>query len=140
MNTYSIKSNCGSTHLSKPHFYILNKGMNSGKPLQIPCPNSFVFTSDSENERDFYYWLLFGLWRSKSFHPFLRGSVIPFISIRDLKNCILAGEVEAKANINQFQKNIEILKLLELKEKQFHENLKLIEETRKAIFYKYRRR
>jgi hypothetical protein len=70
----------------------------------------------------------------------LRGSVIPFISIRDLRNCILAGEVEAKANINQFHKNIEILKLLELKEKQFHENLKLIEEARKVIFCKYRRR
>lgn len=138
MKNYNIKSNRKGAEHQKPHFYILNKGMNSGKPLQMPCPNSFVFTSETEQEREFYYWLIFGLWRSKSFHQYLRGSVIPFIALRDLYTCIQAGEVEAKANIELFKKNITVLKLLELKEKQFQENLKLIEDVRKAIFYRYR--
>ena len=112
--------------------------MNSGKPLQMPCPNSFVFTSETEQEKEFFYWLIFGLWRSKSFHQYLRGSVIPFIALHDLYTCIHAGAVEAKANIELFQKNITVLKLLELKEKQFHENLRLIEDVRKSIFYRYR--
>jgi hypothetical protein len=112
--------------------------MNSGKPLQMPCANCFVFTSESEQEKEFFYWLIFGLWRSKSFHQYLRGSVIPFIVLRDLYTCIQAGEVEAKTNIELFQKNITVLKFLELKEKQFKENLKLIEDARKAIFYRYR--
>ena len=138
MNNYSIKTNRRGSEHRKPHFYILNRGMNSGKPLQMPCANCFVFTSDNEQEKEFFYWLIFGLWRSKSFHLYLRGSVIPFIVLRDLYTCIQAGEVEAKANIELFQKNITVLKLLELKEKQFHENLKLIEDARKAIFYRYR--
>jgi len=27
-----------------PHFFILNKGLNSGKPLKKPCPNCFVIS------------------------------------------------------------------------------------------------
>ena len=140
MCTFILKSYNPNVEISKPHFFILNKGNNSGKPLISPCTNCFSIQFNCNQDKEQVFWLLFCLWQSNAFYPFLRGSVIPFISIRDLRNCILAGEVEAKANINQFQKNIEILKLLELKEKQFHENLKLIEEARKAIFYKYRRR
>jgi len=137
MHNFNIKSISRGSEIQKPHFFILNKGMNSGKPLQMPCPNCFVFICETEQEREFYYWLIFGLWRSKSFLPYLRGSVIPFIILRDFYTSIQAGTIEAKTNLEQFQKNIAVLKLLELKEKQFHENLRLIEDVRKSIFYRY---
>ena len=65
-------------------FFILNKGNNSGKPLDKPCPNCFVALCASEDEREFYYWLCWGLWQAKAFEHFLMGSVIPYIRKRDL--------------------------------------------------------
>ncbi len=35
-------------------FYILNKGSNSGKPLNAPCANCFVAFFENENEKEFY--------------------------------------------------------------------------------------
>ena len=51
--------------------YILCKGLNSGKPLEKPCPNCFVISCKSSDEMDFYKTLSFGLWKVKHFHQFL---------------------------------------------------------------------
>lgn len=139
MNTYTIKTFHKSNQAAKPHFYILNKGMNSGKPLRNACPNCFILTCHTEEQREFYYWITFGLWRSNAFHPYLRGSVVPFIIKKEVELCIQQGETQARKDIQAFEKAIQTLKFLELKEKQFHQNLKLIEDARKAIFYKYHR-
>lgn len=140
MSTFSIKTSRSGQDISKPHFYILNQGMNSGKPLSMPCPNCFLFTAETEEEKEFYYWLTFGLWNSKAFHPFLRGSVIPFIVINELKKCIEKGAEEARADLEKFQEAIKALKFLELKEKQFKQNLQLISDARRAVFYRYERK
>lgn len=114
--------------------------MNSGKPLENPCANCFAISCNSESDKDFYFWLLFGLWRTKLFHPFLRGTVIPFITLNDLCKCIQTGVEQANNDLEKFNKNIEALKFLDIKEKQFHQKLQLIDEARKMIFNKYRRR
>jgi hypothetical protein len=137
---YTIKTNNQNLLNGKPHFFILSKGMNSGKPLTIPCPNCFIFITESDQEKDFYFWLTFGLWKSKSFHQYLRGSVIPFIVLRDLNNCILSGELSAKSDLVSFYKAVETLKFLDLKEKQFLKNLQLIKEARMVLFYRYNRK
>jgi hypothetical protein len=54
-------------------FYVLAKGLNSGKPLENPCPNCFAVTCKNAGEMDFYFTLTFGLWKSKSFHYYLPG-------------------------------------------------------------------
>ena len=140
MKTYNIKTYRNGFETKNPHFYILNKGMNSGKPLEMPCANCFSLSCNSEADKEFYFWLLFGVWRTKAFHPFLRGTVIPFITLTNLKKCIQTGSEQANQDLEKYQKNIKALKFLDLKEKQFHQNLQLIEETRRMIFYKYRRR
>ena len=114
--------------------------MNSGKPLVLPCPNCFVFIASCAAEKDFFYWLCFGLWQSKSFHPFLRGSVIPFITLVELKQCIKEGAAKANENLPEFRKSVELLKVIEHKEKQFHENLRLLNDAKREIFYRYMRR
>ena len=55
--------------------YILCKGLNSGKPLEKPCPNCFVIACKNSDDMDFYKTLSFGLWKAKHFHQFLTGSV-----------------------------------------------------------------
>ena len=119
-------------------FFILNKGMNSGKPMEHPCPNCFTFNAADQTEKDHYYWLCFGLWQSKSLHPYLTGSVIPFIRLHDLNQAISQASEKAQASPANFLKTVEALKILDQHEKQYHRNLLLISEAKKAIFAKYR--
>ena len=119
-------------------FFILSKGMNSGKPMEHPCPNCFTFNAADQSEKDHYYWLCFGLWQSKSLHPYLTGSVIPFIRLHDLNHVISQASEKALASPANFLKTVEALKILDRQEKQFHRNLLLISEAKKAIFANYR--
>ena len=119
-------------------FFILNKGMNSGKPMEQPCPNCFTFNASTQEEKDHFYWICFGLWQSKALHPFLNGSVIPFIHLRDLHQVINQASKKAQSNLAHFQKTVEALKILDQHEKQYHRNLLLISEAKKAIFANYR--
>ncbi len=119
-------------------FFILNRGMNSGKPLELPCPNCFTFNAADQAEKDHFFWICFGLWQSKTFHPYLNGSVIPFIHLRDLNRVISQASEKALATPANFLKTVETLKILDQHEKQYHRNLLLIAEAKKAIFANYR--
>ena len=137
MSSYAIKTYKKGTDISKPHFYILNKGLNSGKPLKNPCPNCYVLTAKTEEKKEFYYWITFGLWQSKSFYPYLRGSVIPFIIIGEFKKLIVQASYKALINPDKFNKAIISLKQLDLLEKKYQKNLQMIKQARQLIFYKY---
>ena len=123
-----------------PHFFILNKGINSGKPLKQSCPNCFVFMLLSEKEKEFTYWLVYGLWRAKVFHSYLKGSVVLFITINDLKGRIMLAKEQAEENLPQFEYSIQSLKKLEALEEQYLLNLKLIQEAKRVVFYRYIKR
>lgn len=137
MKTFTLKTYSPNQPLSQSHFYILNKGLNSGRPSDNPCPNCFVLSTKSIDDKDFYYWLLFGLWQSKAFHPYLRGSVIPFIIIKELQKVIILASEKAQANPGKFNKAISSLKQLDLLEKAYQKNLQLIKQARQLVFYKY---
>ncbi len=121
-------------------FFILSKGMNSGKPLEHPCPNCFTFNAADQAEKDHFYCICFGLWQSRSFRPHLIGSVIPFIRLHDLIQVIHHASGKALENPAGFQKTVEALKILDRQEKQYHLNLLLISEAKRAIFANYRSR
>lgn len=138
MKKFNVKTYSEKHQVSSYHFFILSKGMNSGKPLKQPCPNCFIFSCRSEKEKNFYYWLIFGLWRSKAFHFYLRGSVIPFITLDELCKCISKGEMMARKDLNKFHKIVQAFKMLELQEQEYNKKLKLIETARTMIFYDMR--
>lgn len=137
MCTYSLKSCNQKKEIRNPHFFILNKGNNSGKPLVHPCPNCFVIQFQSETDKEQIYWLLYSLWQSKAFYPYLRGSVIPFVVLRDVKECLTDAMEKMEANPGQFQKAVEALQGLEAMENKFRQNLKLVQDTKRMLFYKY---
>ena len=67
----------------------------------------------------------------------LVGSVIPFSRIKDFKH-----EFSAKAKVMMEEheahlKHVAALKLLEAKEKQFHENLNLINDLQRSIVHRF---
>ena len=137
MSTFSIKSHRLGVVYSMPHFFILNKGNNSGKPLAVPCPNCFVIQFQCEEEKEKTYWLSYSLWQSKAFYPLLRGSVIPFVVLRDVKSCLLDGLDKVNENPDKFEKAVSTLRSLEALEKNYKQNLLLISNARRMLFYKY---
>ncbi len=137
MCSFILKSYIQKEEIRKPHFFILNKGNNSGKPLTVPCPNCFVIQFQCEEEKEQIYWLIYCLWQSKAFYPFLRGSFIPFIVLRDIKSCLLDGVEKVAKNPAQFEKAVAALRSLETMEKQYKQNLLFISQTKRMLFYKF---
>ena len=137
MSTFIVKSSTAKTEIDKPHFYVLCKGLNSGKPLVIPCPNCFIIQTESEEFKETLYWITFALWRTNAFHPYLIGSVIPFIRISSYKQLITEKIGLVKANPIEFAMTIKQLNFIEQKEKQLKENLKLIQDLKRAYVYQY---
>ena len=52
MTNFIIKTHRVGTIYSKPHLFLLNKGMNSGKPQKEPFTNSFVIIFENESDFD----------------------------------------------------------------------------------------
>ena len=80
---------------------------------------------------------MYSLWQSKAFYPFLRGSVIPFVVLRDVKSCIWDGLNKVGQNPAQFEKAVAALRSFELMENKFRQNLLLISQAKRMLFYKY---
>jgi hypothetical protein len=140
MQNFIIKTHRPQTLYLADHFYILNKGLNSGKPLNEPCPNCFVIIFQSAVEKDSYYWLAYSLWKARHWEQFLVGSVIPFLRINDFKIDYITKTSKMLEQHEEHLKNVKALKLLEHKEFSFQKNIKLISELRTAIITNYCRK
>ena len=137
MQNFIIKTHQKNTIYSKPHLFILNKGLNSGKPQKEPFTNSFVLLFQTEEDCENLYFVAFSLWKTKFWHQFLTGSVIPFLRLSDFKKEFF---VKSKVMMQEHEthvKHIAALKVLEQQEKQFHENINLINDMRRVILYRY---
>lgn len=137
MANFIIKTHTKGNVYKNEHFFIQNKGLNSGKPLNEPCANCFVIVFSSSEERESHYWTAFSLWKSKFWHRLLVGSVIPFLRLPEFKKEFSLKSKEILADFESHKKDVTALRLLEQKEKQFHENINLINDMRRVILYRY---
>ena len=137
MINFKMKHHQSGTNYTNPHFFILNKGLNTGKPLNEPCPNCFVIIFQCTEDREHMESICNSLWRVKFWHQYLIGSVIPYIRINDFAKTINSKAGEMMFDFEQHKKNVAALKLLEQKEKQFQENLTLINDLRRVIVHRY---
>jgi hypothetical protein len=137
MPNFIIKTHKSGNQYSGSYIFILNKGMNSGKPQKEPFANSFVILFPNEEDSETVYWLAYSLWKSKFWHSFLCGSVIPFLRIEDFKANFYPKVDEMLLDFENHQKDVKALRLLELKEEQFHQNIHLINDLRRVIIHRY---
>lgn len=137
MPNYIIKTHRKDTLYAKPHLFILNKGLNSGKPQMEQFTNSFVLIFETQEECESIFWVTYSMWQSKFWHRNLVGSVIPFLRINDFIKEFSSKADEMLNDFEQHQKDIQALRLLELKEKQFHQNINLINDLRRVILHRY---
>ena len=118
MQTFELRTHRIGRIYSKPHFFILNKGLNSGKPLSKPCPNCFVVTSSTEKEKNTLFHLSMMLQIGGFYAYCLKGSVIPFITIDDCRNTLKKGFNSSMSTANQIQKHIKTVEVISKREKE----------------------
>lgn len=137
MINFKLKHHRTGETYSNPHFFILNKGMNTGKLLDAPCPNCFVISFCCSEDCEHMKAIISSLWRIKFWHQFLIGSVIPYIRIHDFSKNLMLKSNEMMQDFEQHKKDVATLKLLEQKEDQFYKNINLINDLRRVILYRY---
>lgn len=115
---YEIKTHRLERTYNKPHFYLLNKGLNSGRPMNKPCPNCFVVTTESEEQRESLFYLCLSLQTGRYFNYYIKGSVIPFITIDDTRKVLNT----ASQNYLNDHWQLKVSKLMKIT--QYEENLK----------------
>jgi len=125
------------TAYQQPHFFILNKGYNAGKPLPEYCANCFVFLADDEEDKDFHFYMFLGLWELKIFRPHLIGSVVEYIRLGDLIdiaeeaiNAVNTGE-RSFMDVQPALAQIEALKV------NLHKQLDHLMQLRQAMFSRH---
>lgn len=106
-----------------PQFYIQCKGLHSGRPLKKAIPNCFSVYTNVPMMFDLVYVLYIG----GLFKPYLKGSVIPFITLGDISG-IIRENAHIITNEKLFNQINAIDSLLEVS----RQKLKLIEQMQKA--------
>ena len=137
MPNFIIKTHRVGTIYSKPHLFLLNKGINSGKPQKEPFTNSFVIIFQNENDCESLFFIAYSLWQTKFWHQHLVGSVIPFLRLPEFKKEFISKSNTLMQEHEEHKKNVATLKVLEQKEQQFHQNINLINDMRRVIIYRY---
>ena len=119
--------------------FALCKGLNSGKPLEKPCPNCFAILCRSQDEFDFYKSVIYGLWFTKGFYPLLVGSVIEFIRIGDFKKLVWETAERLRPTYKDFANDAVKAKNYERLQKQYLKRAALIADMRRALIYRHLR-
>lgn len=65
-------------------FYIQSHGLHAGRPLKEPIPNSWEMDTTTQNA----FEICFMVYNSKILDNYLRGSVIPFLSLHEYRKII----------------------------------------------------
>ena len=132
-----IKTHKSGKNYNQPHFFILNKGLNSGKPFRHYVCNSFVFLADDKNERDFYYFMLQGIWELRLLRPYLKGSVIEFVRLGDVIDVIEETLNSVNTGNRSFADVQNTLAQIEAHQNNLQQQLSHLMQLRKALFYKF---
>ncbi|MGO3184017.1 MAG: DUF6943 family protein [Aequorivita sp.] len=88
MKAFKIKTHKPGETYQSPHFFILNKGNNAGKPNICPFTNSFVVFANSAAEAHQLFWICNILYCGSYFKTYLCGSAIPFIHIGEVRSIL----------------------------------------------------
>ena len=119
--------------------FILSKGLNAGKPLAQPCPNCFAVEFSSADDAFRFRALCLILMQSHIFSQYLKGSVIPFLTIRDFRS-IVSRYFELVNNMpDGFSHLVEVLATIEEHEQKSRSMLSLLSQYRMALIADFTR-
>ena len=112
---FSVKTYSSGQPIHSFSFFVLSKGLNSGKPIPEPCPNCYQIICLTLEDKETLELLSFCLRQSKIFYQDLVGSVIPFLRNGDFRKALLKAIENSKDKpaIHQLSGNIQKLNELE---------------------------
>lgn len=135
-----IKTHKLGTAYDQPHFFILNKGSNSGKPCAQHWSNCFVFLADDDEDKDFYFSLFMGLWELKFFKKHLLGSVVDYIRLGDLVDVVEEALNSVNAGERSFMDVAPTLAQIEAHSAKLKTQIDHLLQIRRTLFCKYLKR
>lgn len=121
-------------HLYQPHFFIINKGNNCGRPSMAACANCFVVILRDEQERHFYFSLCSALWEAGRFEPLMCGTVVSFIRVDDLRALFSQAVQAVQAHRSKFSEAVNLMNQLNEQCAQLQNHLQLLQHTKRALF------
>ena len=108
-------------------FYIQSHGLHAGRPLKKPIPNSWEMDTETKNA----FEICFMVYNSKFLKNYLRGSVIPFLSLHEYKKIIhpllenpIKEEQSTQKKLNALQL-IDTFLMQQEQKKQYYKQLKI---------------
>lgn len=137
MITFEIITHRTGNKYYKPTIFILNKGLNSGKPMKQATANCFAIITKSDKEAEDLYHVALALWQTKYWNQFLIGSVILFLRITDFKEEFYKKSKVMISEHEEHCKVVDKIKQLQKASDLFNQNLALIEEMKLAVLYRY---
>lgn len=120
--------------------FILSKGNNAGKPLNKACQNCFAVEFEQVEDIERFKSLCLVLFQHRIFEIYLRGSVIPFLTIRDFRAIILKYSVLVDSFPLEFENLVSLLVKIEHQEQTNKKTLQLLSEYRRALIGEYLRK
>jgi hypothetical protein len=130
---FNIKTHRPGIEYSGVHFFVLNKGLNSGKPLDEPCPNCYVVECESEEQKESLYWICFALWQSHKFRHYLIGSVILYIRKKEFFNLVRDSFLKCQSKPELFQKSLILLKTVNEKDHHFQDLAATLKKIKREV-------
>ena len=93
--------------------------------------------ADNKEEKEFYYFLLLGLWELRLFRKHLKGSVIEYIRLGDVIDVIDETLNSVNSGNRSFSDVQNTLAQIEALQINLQKQLDYLMQLRKSLFYKY---
>lgn len=114
-------------------FFILCKGCNAGKPAFRPWTNSFIVICPRQDYFDFYFWLIYGLFKTGKFKIRHRGTAVPFINLSDIRELLQQVAPLIYSDWQKFQSILSALENLEKKKASLVEQIVATEKVQRYL-------
>lgn len=137
MTQHCITKHEYGTIYSTPHFFILNKGLNSGKPIKTESPNSFTITFIDKQSRDIFFGLAYVLWQKNIWRQVVTEETQYILPLEYFIFHFKTRTERMLLNFARHQRQIALLKRLLNEGSTDKEQLKFIKQLRNCIITGY---
>jgi hypothetical protein len=109
-------------------FYIQSHGLNAGRPLKNPIPNSWEVQTETANA----FEICFVIFNSKILELYIRGSVIPFIALHEYKK-IIQPYLNNPSHCETIIKKLDTVQKIDLALEELEQKKKLYKQLKTAL-------
>lgn len=120
-----------------PHFFILSKGKNSGRPSYTPNVNSFVVQFEDWSRFHEIFWFAYSLWKRHFWRTYQVGSVILFLRLFEFKKEFRKQVDRLQTVTKPYGAQLKTLVSLEKKEQACRKQLDAISDARSIVLSDY---